>query len=434
MDFREQVLYHIWAVRNLKADLTTVSGKSIQILYHGQWNTTGGPDFVNAIIQIGEERLSGSIEIHLQTNDWKQHSHHVDPHYNDVVLHVVYHHTSDSCYTYPMDNHPIEMLELKSFIDPTMEQLLTSYQNLPYQAYGEHCNFFGGLSPLVIGLVLNRLGKDNLSRKIQRIRCEQYGTTLGNLFYRALFRAFGYHFNKDAMTELASIITWQEVQDFLRKGHDEDDLIALYIHVANLWDRIPTSHPYYEQLTARRDMFANDTRRVTRPWRYARVRPANDPINRLTSLCHLILKTNNGSLLQLFYRVFSTTATQLDWATCFDNLRSVCFHKQVLSYSIGESFLRILSVNVLIPFMIVYAQNEHYIDLERALFLLWEHMPSLPPNFKERRLYPYMTKAQRASCKSASIQQGLLLLYSDFCQYHQCKSCKMNQEKLISSM
>lgn len=40
----------------------------------------------------GRHLLSGSIELHLKTSAWREHGHHLDPRYNDVILHVVVDH------------------------------------------------------------------------------------------------------------------------------------------------------------------------------------------------------------------------------------------------------------------------------------------------------------------------------------------------------
>ncbi|HQB97513.1 MAG TPA: DUF2851 family protein, partial [Candidatus Cloacimonadota bacterium] len=44
----ERFLYHIWDEGHLIPELRTVSGKSVRIVYQGQYNTGRGPDFKNA--------------------------------------------------------------------------------------------------------------------------------------------------------------------------------------------------------------------------------------------------------------------------------------------------------------------------------------------------------------------------------------------------
>lgn len=51
-----------------------------------------GPDFRDAVIEgASGKRVTGDVELHLVAPDCYQHSHHEDPAYNGVVLHVVLH-------------------------------------------------------------------------------------------------------------------------------------------------------------------------------------------------------------------------------------------------------------------------------------------------------------------------------------------------------
>ena len=72
----ERFLYHIWDAGHMQNELRTVTGKSVQVKYQGQYNTNRGPDFRNALIEISGELLRGDVEIHLNSNDWIAHNHH----------------------------------------------------------------------------------------------------------------------------------------------------------------------------------------------------------------------------------------------------------------------------------------------------------------------------------------------------------------------
>ncbi len=76
------------------SELKTTDGEALSILDTGVRNSSDGPDFLNARVQIGNLTWFGAIEIHLSTASWKQHAHHLDPNYNQVILHVV------------LDDHP----------------------------------------------------------------------------------------------------------------------------------------------------------------------------------------------------------------------------------------------------------------------------------------------------------------------------------------
>ena len=86
----EKFLHFVW--KNQLYDdtsLITANGLPLEILNPGTYNTDSGPDFLNARVKIGSTEWAGNIEIHLNSSMWYQHKHHLDPAYNNVILHVV---------------------------------------------------------------------------------------------------------------------------------------------------------------------------------------------------------------------------------------------------------------------------------------------------------------------------------------------------------
>jgi ribosomal protein S17E len=91
MNIKEDFLQYIW--QSLKFDLlqlVTTTGESITLLDNGYLNTNAGPDFINGRIKIDDILWVGSIEIHIRSDDWYKHNHHLDERYDNVILHVVF--------------------------------------------------------------------------------------------------------------------------------------------------------------------------------------------------------------------------------------------------------------------------------------------------------------------------------------------------------
>jgi hypothetical protein len=78
-----------WNFLDVDRKFYTEKNIPLQIRSTGAWNRESGPDFKNAAIVIGNEKLKGDIEVHLRASDWFTHQHHHDPAYNNVILHVV---------------------------------------------------------------------------------------------------------------------------------------------------------------------------------------------------------------------------------------------------------------------------------------------------------------------------------------------------------
>ena len=86
----EGFIQFIWKHRLYKGQsLYTSCGQKLEILNPGVENPHGGPDFLNARIRIDRLLWAGNVEIHRRASDWYRHRHHLDPAYNNVILHVV---------------------------------------------------------------------------------------------------------------------------------------------------------------------------------------------------------------------------------------------------------------------------------------------------------------------------------------------------------
>ena len=77
-----------WAagVRGLQR---TADGRRLKVVFPGVPGGGSGPDFRDAMVDIGGDLLRGEIELHLRASGWRAHGHQRDPAYARVVLHVV---------------------------------------------------------------------------------------------------------------------------------------------------------------------------------------------------------------------------------------------------------------------------------------------------------------------------------------------------------
>ena len=102
------------------SNLKTQSGKTVHIIYPGNWNSGPGPDFLQAQIRIDGIVFNGSIELHLNPMDWYRHKHQFDNAYNNTILHVCPNQLiSSSFITTTNSNESIELLLIDSNSDYT---------------------------------------------------------------------------------------------------------------------------------------------------------------------------------------------------------------------------------------------------------------------------------------------------------------------------
>ena len=88
----ERHVQAIWYDAALRpGDLRTSGGAKVRVVDPGRWNLEAGPDFRDAVLEIGTDRrrVRGDVEIHVHAADWTSHGHIGDPEYANVVAHVL---------------------------------------------------------------------------------------------------------------------------------------------------------------------------------------------------------------------------------------------------------------------------------------------------------------------------------------------------------
>ncbi|MFN4901729.1 MAG: DUF2851 family protein [Ignavibacteria bacterium] len=80
---------HAYLMLGQHRSLSTL-GHSICILNPGKINPYAGPDFLNMAVLINGELSVGNGEFHRRTSDWFAHGHHLDIHYQHLLLHIVF--------------------------------------------------------------------------------------------------------------------------------------------------------------------------------------------------------------------------------------------------------------------------------------------------------------------------------------------------------
>jgi len=76
-----------WNSQCFATAMRSVDGRTVEVIHRGTWTHGFGPDFRDAMILLdGRDLLTGSIEIHLTTGAWREHGHHLDPRYDNVLV------------------------------------------------------------------------------------------------------------------------------------------------------------------------------------------------------------------------------------------------------------------------------------------------------------------------------------------------------------
>lgn len=416
----EPFLYYIWQYRMQGRRVESTRGEELEIVKPGYRNTDAGPDFIEAMVRMGDELWAGSIEIHLRTSDWFRHHHQNDRQYAGLILHVVYENDlperePTSCPT----------LELKNFIEPHLWQVyqgfLLSKQWIPC---GEG---FQRVFPVVVHSMLERAMIERMERKVGEIQ-RLLQVTQNNLhesFYIAMARAFGQKTNAQAFEILARTTPLHIVA---RYAHSLFQTEALLFGQAGMLSEHPLDE-YHDSLY-REYMYLKEKHHLVAalhiPWKFMRLRPQGFPTLRIAQLADL-LHRSSGLLQKLMHchdaaemKQLLTCQASAYWDTHYRFGETAPAHPK----RAGEDFLHHLIINAVVPFQWIDARMRgDEKGPEQALELLY----GLPP---ENNTIVRGWQQMGYKARDAFSSQALLELKNRYCSLKRCLDCKIGHSLL----
>lgn len=215
----ERHVQAIWYDAALRpTNLRTRRGSEVRVISPGEWNLEAGPDFRNAVLEVGKDRrrVVGDIEIHLCPNDWDFHRHGADPKYRNVVAHVTW-----GCGPVP-GSLPPGALSIwlgrfvasdTSFAPEQIDLMAYPYARLPSGV--RPCEEKIGHDPDLAGRVLAEAGRHRLRMKARRMSgrlCSAHGNR-GQVFYEEVMTALGYKRNQAQFRHVAERVPVSELPD-----------------------------------------------------------------------------------------------------------------------------------------------------------------------------------------------------------------------------
>ena len=300
----EALLYHLWKYRLFKSmPLTTIDGKTIEVIKPGELNPDSGPDFFNARLIIDGTEWAGNVEIDPSSADWYNHKHHINKAYSKLILHIVYEMNK------PLD-HGFPVLEFKKFIDvnavKTYNQLQESSAPVPCH---KQINL---VSNITINTWLERMIVERLEQKTSAI----YDMLQANkfdweeTFYFFLARNFGFKINALPFEMLARSIPMTAL------ARHKNNLLQIEALLFGQAGFLNNKHPdkYVESLSREHRFLAGKFQLQAMNnslWKFARMHPRNFPSVRIAQFAALIHNSTHlfskildekdvKSLIQLF--------------------------------------------------------------------------------------------------------------------------------------
>lgn len=167
----EDLLRHIWS-RQLfdSARLVTTDGQRVRVVHSGTLHRGSGPDFHDAVIEIGGTTYRGDVEFHRTFDDWKLHSHSSDPRYNSVVLHVVLKGSAKE--TVSQSGRVIPTIVLENFLIVSLSDIEDHLQREEYTTRTKQIKCFpinDDVNPAVLSDLFQSMYRERVQQKVRRL-------------------------------------------------------------------------------------------------------------------------------------------------------------------------------------------------------------------------------------------------------------------------
>ncbi len=420
----ENLLARIWKGQWVqKGALPTSDGRMVRVRSPGIENRDSGPDFLGAIIILDDEILQGDVELHVKSGDWRAHGHHLDPHFNSVILQVVL--WDDAKKPAQLESGELApTLPLHDYLNGSMDELslraitpLAPCRDIGSQ-YGEGR----------IGEILDRCGEERFYLKSAFFEVGLILDEPAQVLYHGVMGALGYTKNKKPFQELARRLPLRVLESIAAEqelGSRRLVLQALLLGGAGLLpsqcgerSRFGGLKPPSElgaiwcSLNAENAMSYAD-------WHLLRIHPRNFPSRRLLAAGHLFDRYLNRGLLEGVVKLVEGAkpgkgVTEIESGFLIPDL-------------IGRGRAREITVNVVLPFSLAWAETDSQPKFSEHTLKLYRTYPRLGENRITRYLGKLFWGAGKPKVVSSALrQQGLIHLYQTFCQEQRCGVCPVN--------
>lgn len=395
----EKLLHFVWKHRIFPLhDLQTTDGELVEVIDPGMHNSNQGPDFFNAKVRIGQTTWVGNVEVHVRTTDWMLHNHHLDPRYDNTILHVV---KEDNGHVLTHAGKTIPTLIL-----PIPSKVLAQYDELCATDDYPRCHRMIPQIPAIkvhswMDALLVMRVRERAERITQRV------SALGGDWERATFvtlsRNMGFGLNGDAFERWANLVPLHAAA---KHRSNLTQIEALFLGIGGLIDASSMYHSEAEvEMLWREWRFLShkfDIQQVMRPedWKFLRIRPQGMPQVRLRQLASLYHKAAVGMSALLEH----DTPKALRSLLCTSGL--------------SAKSQDLLIINTVVPLLFAYGESRQMEELTQRAMQLLETLPA-EDNYILRQW-----KACGIQVNTAADSQALIQLKRNYCDRNDCLRCR----------
>lgn len=441
----ESVLQCIWYDHLFPAEgLTTDDGRTLRVLSPGWWNHGAGPDFKGAQVEIAGRLCNGDVEVHHTHGAWKAHGHHLDPRYDNVMLHVVLESVPPQEAIRTSAGKAIPALLLANHVRALHELAeALSVESYPYEVAGAH----GACAALIpnqgtgaLDEFLLLAGDWRLLNKARALRERMDFAGADQAVYEALLAACGYSHFKQHFRVVARSLHY----DRARQLALQDPLLleaALLCIAGLLPDTLPegtTAAPHYGRLRALRRDSLSGLRPLPLEWRRVGVRPNNNPERRLAGAARFIARTAEHGLVETLEEIWREDLKPVARRRRFEALfpRAMGFWANHCTWTgkrlakptapIGASRVRAIIGNVFVPAALALARQRRDRMKEERIHDFFAALPREADNQVVKIMLPRILAEHDTLKLDFRRQQGILQMHQDWCEPNpSCHNCAL---------
>lgn len=421
--YGEDLLQFIWEQGLFEhRGLRTTDGRPVEIVRPGRIQRDSGPDLLDARVRIDGQMWAGTIEVHLRSSEWATHGHHLDPAYENVVLHVVYEHDSEC-----MTRAGVELPTVELMPRVSSESISLYHALMRARGFVPCAGLLQGIDRTPVDIWLERVLVERLERKAMEVErlFDGTGNDPGQTLYHVIARAFGMKVNAEPFGMLAQALP---LKVLLKHRDDPFRTEALLFGAAGLLQvdfvddhprRLQQEFAVLSRLHSLRPM-------PVAAWKFGRMRPMNLPTVRIAQLAGLIssLETSFNDLLQLdevqAYRKRLDAAPSQYWL----NHYVLDKPSQDRPKRMGVIGADHILLNAIIPCLFAFGRLQGRDDYAQRALRLLERLPSE----RNSLLDGWSELGLRA--EDAGRGQALIELRNSYCAHRRCLSCGIGNQLL----
>jgi len=424
LSLSEADLVRLWEGQRFPAGaLLSREGLALRVAYRGRLAGGPGPDFRDAVITAGGQERRGDVELHVAASAFRQHGHHRDPAYDNVVLHVVFW-DDERGETRLACGRSVPTLALAPWVARRADEL-RRWLGRPAR-WQEPCRTaLVRLGPATVAAVLEEAGDARFREKADAFTAAMAAVEEQEVLYRGLLEGLGYSLNRDPFRRLAEALPWQALRRLLAVERPQGRVMAAEAALLGAAGFLPaemSADPYVAALQERwRAQPIGGAPYL--PWELAG-RPQNHPARRLAGAARLVVRCVDGGLLPGLLAAVREGPSDLAAALQVpgdgfwrDHYDLASGPTRLPAGLIGAGRAGELAVNVVLPFALAWAETRGDAALAEAAAAVYRRFPRTSSYGLLRSLSAALGGRVTAGARR---QQGMLHLFRRYCRQGGC--------------